>query len=36
VAETKPRRAKRIMQVVKTADGYRVWMMGETYTIKGK
>jgi carbon monoxide dehydrogenase subunit G len=32
----KPRRARRIMQVVKTADGYRVWMMGETYTIRGK
>jgi carbon monoxide dehydrogenase subunit G len=34
--ETRPRRARRIMQVIKTADGYRVWMMGETYTIKGK
>jgi len=34
--ELKPRRARRIMQVVKTADGYRVWIMGETYTVKGK
>jgi carbon monoxide dehydrogenase subunit G len=34
--QVKPRRSRRIMQVVKTADGYRVWMMGETYTIKGK
>jgi hypothetical protein len=35
-AEAKPRRARRIMQVIKTADGYRVWMNGETYNIKGK
>jgi carbon monoxide dehydrogenase subunit G len=34
--QARPRRAKRIMQVVKTAEGYRVWMMGETYIIKGK
>ncbi len=34
--ESRPRRTKRIMQVVKTADGYRVWMMGETYTVKSR
>jgi uncharacterized protein YndB with AHSA1/START domain len=35
-AAAQRRRAKRIMQVIKTADGYTVWMMGETYRIKGK
>jgi carbon monoxide dehydrogenase subunit G len=34
--DAKLRRAKRIMQVVKTAEGYRVWMMGQTYTIIDK
>ncbi len=36
VAEARPRRARRIMQVMKTADGYRVWMMGETHVIKSR
>jgi carbon monoxide dehydrogenase subunit G len=30
---TKPRRARRLLQVVKTPQGYRVWMAGETYLI---
>ncbi len=34
--EARPRRARRIMQITKTADGYRVWMMGETHTIKNR
>ncbi len=34
VAESRPRRARRIMRVVKVSDGYRVWMMGESYTVK--
>jgi len=33
-AESKPRRAKRILQVARTSDGYTIWMMGETYTVK--
>ncbi len=33
-AEVRRRRAKRILQVLKTADGYSVWMMGETYKVK--
>ncbi len=36
VAEARPRRARRIMQVVKIPEGYRVWMMGETYTVKSR
>lgn len=32
----KPRRSKRILNVVKTSDGYRVWMMGESYILKEK
>jgi carbon monoxide dehydrogenase subunit G len=35
-AVARPRRARRIMQVIKTADGYRVWMHGATYDLKGK
>jgi uncharacterized protein YndB with AHSA1/START domain len=33
-AESKPRRAKRILQVVRTPDGYSIWIMGETYKVK--
>jgi uncharacterized protein YndB with AHSA1/START domain len=33
-SDSKPRRAKRILQVVKTADGYSIWMMGEAYKVK--
>jgi carbon monoxide dehydrogenase subunit G len=33
-AVAKPRRPKRILRVVKTAAGYRVWLHGETYTIQ--
>lgn len=33
-AASKPRRARRILQVVKTSDGYRVWMNGESYVLK--
>lgn len=36
VAEAKPRRAKRILRVVKTPVGYRVWLQGETFTIKSQ
>lgn len=32
----KPRRAKRILRVVKTADGYRVWLLGETISVRSK
>jgi len=34
-AEGRRRRAKRILQIVKTPRGYRVWMMGETYDVRG-
>jgi len=33
-AAARPRRAKRILQVVKTPTGYRLWMMGQTYFVK--
>ena len=33
-AVSKPRRAKRILQVAKTPAGYSIWMMGETFTVK--
>ena len=36
VAGAKARRAKRILQVVKTAAGYRVSLMGETFTVKNQ
>jgi carbon monoxide dehydrogenase subunit G len=32
--EVKTRRAKRIIQVVRTEVGYRVWMMGESYVVR--
>jgi carbon monoxide dehydrogenase subunit G len=32
--EARPRRAKRVMQIVRTSTGYRVWMMGNTYFVK--
>jgi uncharacterized protein YndB with AHSA1/START domain len=35
-AESKPRRAKRILQVVRTPEGYSIWMMGETFRVKGQ
>jgi carbon monoxide dehydrogenase subunit G len=35
-APAKPRRAKRILRVVKTADGYRVWLLGETISVRSK
>ncbi len=34
-AEGRRRRAKRIVRILKSGDGYRIWMMGETYSIKG-
>jgi len=33
-AETKPRRARRILRVIKTPEGYRVWLHGQIFTIK--
>jgi carbon monoxide dehydrogenase subunit G len=33
--EGRKRRAKRIVRILRTAAGYQVWMMGETYNIKG-
>ena len=27
-------RAKRILRVTKTSDGYRIWLRGETFTVK--
>jgi hypothetical protein len=30
----KRRRARKIMRVTKTATGYNVWLMGETFAIK--
>lgn len=35
-AEARPRRARRILQVVRTADGYRLWMMGQTHFVRAK
>ena len=32
--EAKPRRARRILRVTKTAAGYKVWLLGETFTVK--
>ncbi len=34
VAGAKPRRAKRILRVVRTPEGYNIWMMGEAYNVK--
>jgi ribosome-associated toxin RatA of RatAB toxin-antitoxin module len=34
VAEAKPRRAKRVLQIVKTAGGYNVWLLGEAFAVK--
>jgi carbon monoxide dehydrogenase subunit G len=34
VAPGKRRRARNIMRVTKTADGYSVWLMGETFVVK--
>lgn len=36
VAEVRSHRARRIMQIMKTADGYRIWMMGETHIVKSR
>jgi carbon monoxide dehydrogenase subunit G len=32
--EARARRAKRLIQVIRTEGGYRVWMMGESYVVK--
>ena len=32
--ETRLLRNKRILQVLKTAGGYRIWLLGETFTVK--
>ena len=34
--EARPRRARRMLRITKTADGYRVWIQGETYTVKNR
>ncbi len=34
-SEGRKRRARRIVRIVKTQSGYKVWMMGESYLIKG-
>lgn len=36
VPEAKPRRARKILRVTKAADGYRVWLMGESFTVKSQ
>jgi carbon monoxide dehydrogenase subunit G len=33
-AATKRRRARKILRVTKTAAGYNVWLMGETFAVK--
>jgi hypothetical protein len=33
--EARPRRAKRILRVVKTSTGYRLWLLGRTYNVAG-
>lgn len=33
-AEAKRRRARKILRVTKTSSGYRVWLLGETFTVK--
>jgi carbon monoxide dehydrogenase subunit G len=33
-AESRKRRAKRVVRITRTREGYRVWMMGETYNIR--
>jgi hypothetical protein len=32
--ETRLLRNKRILQVLKTPAGYRIWLLGETFTVK--
>ncbi len=32
--ESRARRAKRILRVVETPDGYNIWMMGEAYMVR--
>ena len=32
--EGRPRRARRILRVTKTTAGHRVWLLGETFTVK--
>jgi ribosome-associated toxin RatA of RatAB toxin-antitoxin module len=32
--QDKPRRSRRILQVTKIAEGYRIWLMGETFIVK--
>jgi len=34
--ESKPRRNKRLLQVVKTSSGYRIWLLGETLAVKAR
>lgn len=34
--EARPRRARRILRVTKTAAGYRVWLLGETFSVKSQ
>ncbi len=35
-AEAKRRRARRIVRVTKTAAGYDVWLMGESFAVRGQ
>ncbi len=35
-AAPKARRPKRILRVVKTSQGYRVWLLGETFTVRSQ
>lgn len=32
--EARPRRARRLLRITKTASGYRIWLQGETYLVK--
>jgi hypothetical protein len=32
--EARPRRARRLLRITKTASGYKIWLQGETYTVK--
>ncbi|MBI3895857.1 MAG: SRPBCC family protein [Acidobacteria bacterium] len=34
--EAKPRRARRILRIVKMPAGYNVWLLGQTFTIKSQ
>jgi len=29
-----PRRARRLLRVTKTGEGYKIWLQGETYIVK--